>query len=57
MEEVVQDCERGLRPGVVKQVQEAGVLKVLGPRSVRSVMGFGVNVWNDLSWELRGQSP
>lgn len=48
---------RGLRPGGVKQVKKAVLVKVLGLRSVRSVRGFRVNVWNDLSWELNEQSP
>ena len=43
MEEVVQHLrERGLSPGGLKQVREGGLVKVLGPRSVRSVMGFRV---------------
>lgn len=58
MEEMVQHLpERGLRPEGVKQVREAGLVKFLGPRSARSAVGFQVNVWNDLSWELSGQSP
>lgn len=32
-----------------RQVREPGLVEVLGLRSVRSVMGFRVNVWNDLS--------